>query len=107
MRNKSGVVIKGHIPFPPKPVENGQQTKMSFVDASSDKLDNRDVMPRLAPSAEPVAEHEAQRYLQHRFVGLLKASFLVKSENLMGGGQRLFGALQKAFNLRPISLFVA
>jgi hypothetical protein len=77
---------------------------MLLVDASSDKFDNRDVMPRLAPGAEPVAEHEAQRCLQHRFVGLLKASFLVKSENLMGGGQLLFGALQKAFNLRRFNL---
>ena len=39
------------------------------------------------------------------FVGLLKASLLVKSENLMGGGQLLFGA--KSVQSAPNQPFVA
>ncbi len=67
MRNKSDVVIERHVPLPPEPVEHGQEAKMFFVDASSDEFDNRDVIPWLAPGAEPVAEYEAQGSLQCRF----------------------------------------
>jgi hypothetical protein len=40
------------------------------------------------------------------FVRLLKASFLVKSENLTGGGKLPFGALQKVFKSAPNQPFV-
>ena len=66
---------------------------MFFVDACPDEFDNRDVMPRLAPGAESVAEHESQGSLQHRFVGLLEASLFVESENFVRGGELLLGAL--------------
>src|SRR5215472_2164832 len=61
-------------------------------------------MPGLGSGAEPVAEHEAQRGLQHRLVGLLKASLLIEGEDLVGGSKFFVGALQETLNLRPIYL---
>jgi len=62
-RNESSVVIEGHIPLAPEPVEHDQKARMLLVDSHPQEFDNRDVMPRLAPGAESVAEHEAQRGL--------------------------------------------
>ncbi len=77
---------------------------MFSVNARPDEFDDRDVMPRLAPGAEAVAEHKPQGSLEHRFVGLLERSLLIKSENLMGRGELLFGAGDEAVDLRPLDL---
>jgi len=37
---------------------------------------------------------------------LLKASFRIENQNLMGGGKRLLGALQETLNLRSNQPFV-
>jgi hypothetical protein len=50
-----------------------------------------------------MAEHEPEGCLEHCFVGLLKASLLVKSENFVGRGELLVRAREKAFNLRPVN----
>src|SRR5205814_1209768 len=50
VRNKSGVVIKGHIALPTETVEDDQQTGMFLVDTRPHKINDGDVVPRLAPS---------------------------------------------------------
>ncbi len=102
VRNESGVVIKRHISLPAESLEDGQQAGMFFVHARPDEFDDRDVMPRLAPGAEAMAEHKPQGSLEHRFVGLLEASLLIESENLMGRGELLFSAGEEAVDLRPL-----
>ena len=75
---------------------------MLFVDASPNEIDDRDVMARLASSSKAVAKHETQRGLEHCFVRLLQRGFLIKNKNLAGGNEFSLGALQEAFNLRPV-----
>jgi len=65
--------------------------------------DNGDVVPRLASGTETVAEHEAQGSLEHRFIGLLKTGFLIKSQNFVGRSELLVRAREKAVNLRPVN----
>jgi hypothetical protein len=43
-RNKSGVVIEGHVALPSKPVEHGQKTRMFLVNPCPDKFDDRDAL---------------------------------------------------------------
>ena len=57
----------------------------------------------LAARPKSVTEHESQRGLQHRFVGLLKTSLLVESQNLMSGGELLVGAGEESLDLLPIN----
>jgi hypothetical protein len=59
-RNKSSVVIECHVSLSPEPVEHGHQTGMFLVNSRPDEFDDGNVMARLAPGAEPVAEHEAR-----------------------------------------------
>jgi len=103
MRNKSGVVIKGHIALPAETIKDSQQTGMFLVDTQPHKIDDGDVVPRLTSRTESVAEHEPQRSFEHCFVSLLKTSFFVKSENSVGRGGLLVCAREKAFNLRPVN----
>jgi hypothetical protein len=55
---------------------------MFLVDTRPDEINDRDVVSGLAPSAKTIAEHETERGFEHRFVGLLKASFLIECKNL-------------------------
>ena len=103
VRNKSGVIVKGHIAFPAQTVKDDQQTGMFLIDARSYKIDDGDVVPRLTSRAESMAEHEPQRSFEHCFVSLLKASFFVKGENFVGRGELLVRAREKAFDLRPVN----
>nr|HEV7953834.1 hypothetical protein [Candidatus Acidoferrales bacterium] len=72
---------------------------MFLVDVTADKFDNGNMMSWLAPNAGGVAEDKSQGGLKHRFVGLLKAGFLVKHENLARGREFPFGALKEALDL--------
>jgi hypothetical protein len=72
-------------------------------DARPYKLDDRDMVPRLASRAESMAEHKSEGSLQHCFISLLKACFLIKDEYLLGRGELLIGAGEKSFNLGPIN----
>ena len=86
-RNKSGVIIKGRIALPAETVKDDQQTSMFLIDARSHKIDDRDVVARLASRTESMAEHEPEGSLEHCFVGLLKASLLVKKREFGGPKQ--------------------
>ncbi len=77
---------------------------MFLVEACADKFDNGDVMPGLASGAETVAEHESQGSFQHRLVGLLEASFLVKSQDFVRRSKLLIGAGEEATDLRPVDV---
>jgi hypothetical protein len=103
VRNKPGIVIKGHITLPAEAIKDSQQSGMFLVDTRPHKIDDGDVVPRLASRTEPIAEHEPEGSLEHRFVGLLKTSLLVKSENSVGSGELLVRAREEAFNLRPVN----
>ena len=100
---KSGVVIKGCIALPSETIKDHQQTSMFLVDARPHEIDDGDVVARLTSRTEPMAEHEPEGSPEHCFVGLLKASLLVKSENFVGRGELLVRAREKAFNLRPVN----
>src|SRR5208337_177537 len=103
VRNKPGVIIKRHIAFPTEAIKDSQQTGVFLVDAGPHKIDDGDVVPRLTSRTESMAEHEPKGTFQHCFVGLLKTSFLIKSENFAGRGQLLIRACEKALNLRPVN----
>ncbi|SRR5712692_8369217 len=82
MRNKPGVVIKGHIALPTETIKDGQQAGIFLVDTRPHKIDDGDVVTRLASRTESMAEHEPEGSLEHCFVGLLKTSLLVKSRSV-------------------------
>ena len=103
VRNRSGVIIKGCIALPAETIKDDQQTGMFLIDAGPHKIDDGDVVSRLASCTESVAEHEPERGFKHCFIGLLEASFLVKSENFAGRGQLLIRACEEAFDLRPVN----
>src|SRR5271157_84919 len=103
VRNKSGVIIEGHIALPAETIKDSQQTSMFLVDARPHEIDDGDVVPRLASCTKSVAEHEPQRSFEHCFVGLLNTSFFVKSENFAGRGQLLIRAREEALDLRPVN----
>jgi hypothetical protein len=103
VRNKSGVIIKGYIALPAETIKDDQQPSMFLVDARPHEIDDGDMVPRLTSRTESMAEHEPQGSFEHRFVGLLKASFLIKSENLASGGQFLIRALEETIDLCPVN----
>ena len=103
VRNKSGVIIKGCVALPAETIKDDQQTGMFLIDAGPHKIDDGDVVSRLASCTESVAEHEPQRGFKHCFIGLLEASLLVKSENFAGRDQLFIRAREEAFDLRPVS----
>src|SRR5271169_1768406 len=103
VRNKSGVIIKGCIALPAEPIKDDQEPSMFLVDARPHEIDDGDVVARLTSRTESMAEHEPQRSFEHCFVGLLKASLLVKGENFVSRGEFLIRAREKAFTLRPIN----
>lgn len=103
-RNETDVVIERHVPLASETVEDSQQASMSLVDPRLDELDDRDVMPWLAPRTKTMTKHKSKRGLQHRFVRLLKGGFFVKSQNLASGDELLLSALQETFNLCPVYL---
>ena len=76
---------------------------MFLVDPRTREVDDGDVVPRLTPRTESVTKHEAQRSLEHCFVGLLKASLLVKGENFVGRRQFFIRAREEAVDLCPIN----
>ena len=102
VRNKRGVIIKRHIAFPTEAIKDSQQTGVFLIDAGPHKIDG-DVMPRLTSRTESMAEQESERSFEHCFVGLLKTSFFVKSENSVGRGELLVRAAEEAFDLRPVN----
>lgn len=102
VRNKSSIVIKRQIPFAPKPIEDGQQGSVFLVDARPHEVDDCDVVPRLAPGAKSIAEHESERSFQHCFVRLLQAGFFIESQDFAGRGQFFIGACEEAIDLRPV-----
>ncbi len=103
MRNEPGVIVQDQIPFAPETVEDGKETSVPFVNPGANEFDNRGVMTRLASSAEPMAEHKPQRCLEHGFVCLLKAGFLIKRENFAGRGELLVRAHKEAIYLCPVN----
>ena len=103
VRNKSGVIIKGHIALPAETIKDGEQTGMFLVDARTHEIDDNDVVTRLTPRTESVTKHEPEGSLQHCFVSLLKTCFFIKSENLTGRGQLLIRAREEAIDLRPVN----
>ncbi len=103
VRNKSRVVIESLVSFSPKAIQNGQQSGMFPVNALADKFDDGDMVARLAASTKAVAEHEAKRSFEHRFISLLKTGFLVESEDFPGRREFLVGTREEAINLRPVN----
>src|SRR6266513_6121268 len=103
VRDESRVVVEGDIPLPPETVEHGEQASMFPVNARPHEFDDCDVMPRLASGPEPVAEHEPQGRLEHRFVGWLETGFLIERKDLLGRGELFLGAHEEAVNLRPVN----
>lgn len=75
---------------------------MLLVDPRSHEINDGDMVPRLAPRAKSVAEHESERSLQHGFVGLLQAGLFIKSQDFPRRGQFLIGAREEAIDLRPV-----
>jgi hypothetical protein len=96
VRHKSGVIIKGCIALPAETIKDDQQASMFLIDARPHEVDDSDVVPRLTSCTESMTEHESKRRLEHCFVGLLKASLFVKSENFVSRGELLVRARQKA-----------
>jgi len=103
VRNKSRVVIESLVSFSPKAIQNGQQSGMFPVNVLADKFDDGDMVARLAASTKAVAEHEAKRSFEHRFISLLKTGFLVESEDFPGRREFLVGTREEAINLRPVN----
>ena len=67
------------------------------------EIDDGDVVAWLTPRTEAMAEHEPEGSLEHCFVGLLKASLFIKSENLMSRRQLLIGAREETVDLCPVN----
>jgi hypothetical protein len=83
--------------------QNGQQSGTFPVNALAYKFDDGDVVARLTASTKAVAEHEAKRSFEHRFISLLKTGFLVEGEDFLGRCEFLVGAREEAINLRPVN----
>jgi hypothetical protein len=62
-RNESRVIVQSKISFSPKPIKDRNKTRVFFVNALPDKLDDRDVMTWLTAPPKAVTEHEAKRSL--------------------------------------------
>jgi hypothetical protein len=60
VRNKPGVIIKGHIALPAETIKDSQQTGMFLVDMRTNKIDDGDVVARLASRSGSMAEHEPE-----------------------------------------------
>ena len=103
VRNKSGVIIKGHIALPAETIKDSEQTGMFLVDARTHEIDDGDVVTRLTPRSESVTEHEPEGSFQHCFVSLLKTGFFIKSENFASRGQLLIRAREETVDLRPVN----
>jgi len=76
-------------------IKDDQQPSMFLVDARPHEIDDGDVVARLTSRTESMAEHEPQGSFEHCFVGLLKTSFFIKSENFPSRGQLLIRAREK------------
>lgn len=74
---------------------------MFLVNARAHEIDDGDVVARLTSCTESTAEHEPEGSLEHCFVGLLKASLLVKGENFVSRGELLVRAREKALDSAP------
>jgi hypothetical protein len=72
---------------------------MFLIEPRPHEIDDRDVMPRLTARTEAVAEHEAERGFEHRFIGLLQTRLFIERENLVGGREFLVGAGREAVDL--------
>src|ERR1700745_2945142 len=59
------------------------------------------MMAGLTASTKAVAEHESKRSFEHCFISMLKAGFLVESENFPGRREFLVGTREEAINLAP------
>ena len=103
VRNKSAIIIKGHIALPAEAIKDDQQPSMFLVDARPHEIDDGDVVPRLTSRSESMTEHEPQRSFEHCFVGLLEASFFVKHENFAGRGELLVRAREETVDLCPVN----
>jgi hypothetical protein len=68
-RNKPGVVIKGQVALPAETIKDDQQTCVFLPHARPHKIDDGDMVTRLASRAESMAEHEPEGSLEHGFVG--------------------------------------
>jgi hypothetical protein len=62
IRNKSSVIIVGHIALPPEAVEGSQQASMFLVNVRSDEFDNRRAFFGLAQGTKTVAEYGSDRF---------------------------------------------
>ena len=76
---------------------------MFLVDARPHEIDDGDVVARLTSRTESMAEHEPQRSFEHCFVGLLKASLFVKSENFVSRGELLVRTREETVDLYPVN----
>jgi len=104
VRDESRVVIESHVPLSSKTVEYGEQAGVLGVDPPANEFDDRNVMARLAPGPEAVAEHKSQRSSEHGFIRLLKACLVIKREDFVGRVQLPFGAGEEALDLRPVNV---
>ncbi len=102
-RNKSAVIIKGHIALPAQTIKDNQQAGIFLVDVRAHEIDDGDVVPRLTPRTKSLAKHEPERSFQHCLVSLLKTSFFVKGENFAGRGQLLIRTREEAIDLGPVN----
>lgn len=59
MRNKSCVVIEGHIPLAAETVLDGEQTSVLGINPPPNEFDDRDVMAGLAPCPKAVTKHKS------------------------------------------------
>ena len=76
---------------------------MFLIEARAHEVDDGNVMPRLTPRTKAVAEHEAERGLEHRFIGLLQTSLFIERENLVGRREFLIGTGKEAVDLGPVN----
>ena len=103
MRNKPGVIVQSQIALASEAIQDCQQSGMFLVDAGPHKLDDSDMVSRLASGTKSMAEHEPKGGLEHRFVRLLQASLFVKSENLVCGSELLVRTREETLDLRPVN----
>ena len=76
---------------------------MLLVHARTHEVDDSDVVDRLTSRAESVAEHEPKRSFERCFVGLLKTTFLIQSENSASRGQLLIRPREETVDLSPVN----
>ena len=76
---------------------------MFLVKARPHEIDDGDVVARLTSRTESMTEHEPEGSFVHCFVGLLKASLFIESENFVSRGELLVRAREETVDLCRVS----